>query len=285
MTEKPLISVIIPAHNNKGTIETAIDSIAKQTYQNLEIIVIDDNSTDGTREKVLSLTEKYKNLSYYSLPFDDPNRYNKRGRNINAGYSSRNFGFEKARGEWITFQDADDASLLNRIETEYELAQKHGLIHVCADWQKLEPSYLGKKLDTELFTTERGLIKTGPEELSALARKTKGVAYSLSKKLSSIVPFELKRFPVINHFFFGSLAPYPGAGNSPLFKREVLEKVKFRPLSKRVWPTFVGRGADRDFNFQVAETFGKSAVFKLPLYMWRVKEQNKGYENCGKYIK
>ena len=52
MTEKPLISVIIPAHNNEQTIATAIESMVKQTYTNLEIIVIDDNSTDDTKKLV-----------------------------------------------------------------------------------------------------------------------------------------------------------------------------------------------------------------------------------------
>ena len=130
MTEKPLISVIIPAHNNEQTIATAIESMVRQTYPNLEILVIDDNSTDGTREVAAHLAKNYPNLSYYTLPFDDPKRVNSRGRNVNAGYSARNYGFEKARGEWITFQDADDASLLNRIEVQYDAAIRYDALGV-----------------------------------------------------------------------------------------------------------------------------------------------------------
>ncbi len=54
-----------------------------------------------------------------------------------------------------------------------------------------------------------------------------------------------------------------------MFKREVMEKVQFRKLKDRVWPSFMGRGADRDFNFQVAETFKNSYYFPIALYLWR----------------
>lgn len=285
MTSTPLISVIIPAHNNNKTISVAIGSIANQTYPNLEIIVIDDNSTDGTKNTVEILMRKYSNLKYYPLNFDDPKRFNRYGRNVNAGYASRNYGFEKVSGEWITFQDADDASFMNRIEFEYEMAKKYGATHVSIDWQKFNPSYLNKSFDIESAIADNKNFLIKNEEINNLAKKTKGIAYSLLGPLSALISFEWKRLPVINHLFFGSLEPYPGAGNSPLFRREVIEKVKFRPVNKRVWPTFVGRGADRDFNFQVAETFKNSLVFKFPLYMWRVEKQNKGYENYGKYIK
>ena len=285
MNEKlPLISVIIPAHNSKETIETAIESIALQTYPNLEIIVIDDNSTDKTEGVVKALIKKYPCISYYALPFDDPKRFSKSGRNVNAGYAARNYGFEKARGEWITFQDADDASLLNRIEVQYELAKKYSAVHVCIDWQKFDRGLLGKKLDVDKIIKEKQNIIIEPKELIALAKKTKGILIPFIGPINQLIPFEWKRLRVINKLFFGSLEAYPGTGNSPLFKREVIEKVKFRPLSERIWPSFVGRGADRDFNFQVAETFGNSIALKLPLYMWRVKNQNDRYIDCRKYI-
>ena len=67
---------------------------------------------------------------------------------------------------------------------------------------------------------------------------------------------------------------------------EVKERIKFRPLRKRVWPSQRGRGADRDFNFAVAEEFKKSICLRLPLYLWRVKSQNPEYSGykLEKYI-
>lgn len=280
----PLISVIIPAHNSAKTIADAVQSIQGQRYRNIEIIVVDDNSTDNTKEIVENIGKVDPRVKYFLLPFDDPDRFNKRGKNINAGYMARNYGFEKVHGEWITFQDADDASLVNRIEVQYELAKKYGATHICVDWQKFNPDYLGKKLDADKILAERGDIIITPAEISILAKRTKGFLIPFLGPLNQIIPFEWKRLPIINKLFFGSLASYPGTGNSPLFKREVIERVKFRPLAERIWPSFMGRGADRDFNFQVAETFKRSYVFFLPLYLWRQQSQNERYVGYDKYL-
>ncbi len=91
------------------------------------------------------------------------------------------------------------------------------------------------------------------------------------------LPFIVKWLPPTRTLFFRGLDAYPCAGNTPLFKREVIEKVRFRDVNHRVWPSTRGRGADRDFCFQVAETFGRSIAFKLPLYLWRVRGQNTTY--------
>jgi glycosyltransferase involved in cell wall biosynthesis len=280
----PLISVIIPAHNNSATIGDAVLSILDQTYRNLEIVIVDDNSTDDTFAIAKEFAKKDPRVSVYTLPFDDRHRFNKRGRNINAGYSARNYAFEKVKGEWITFQDADDVSLLNRIEVQYELAQKYQAVSICLDWQQYKKELVGKKMNVkEILKKEKELI-VSKEKITALAKKTKGIIIPLLGPVNSIIPFEWKRKRVINKLFFGSLDAYPGTGNSPLFKREVIEKVKFRPLKDRIWPSFMGRGADRDFNFQVAETFQNSITVFLPLYLWKSDKQNPRYESYKKYI-
>lgn len=280
----PLISVIIPTYNSAETIDVAIRSIQEQTYQNLEIVVVDDKSTDNTKDIVEAISKIDSRVKYFLLPFDDPHRYNKRGRNINAGYMARNHGLNQSHGEWITFQDSDDASLANRIEVQYELALRYDAVHLCVDWQQFDSAYLGKSLDTQKILEEHTDAIILPKEIADLAKDTKGVIIPFLGPLSKYIPFEWKRLRGVNKLFFGSLAPYPGTGNSPLFKREVIDKVRFRALPERVWPSFTGRGADRDFNFQVAETFKNSFVFKLPLYLWRQKSQNAEYENYNKYL-
>lgn len=264
----PLISVIIPARNSSETIKTALDSITAQTYKNLEIIITDDNSTDNTKEVVFKFAQKDARIHYYALPEDDPERFDPTlNRNINAGYAARNFGFTKAMGELITFQDADDASFLNRIEVQYNLLTKYHATHVCTTVAPFDEKRIGTTLEMrDYIKAEDGLIP--PAKIYELSQSTKGLIAKLSPALNACIPFHFKRMRIVNKLFFGSLAPYPGAGNSPLFKREVVEKVQFRKLADRVWPSFMGRGADRDFNFQVAETFKNSYVFPAPLYMW-----------------
>src|SRR3989344_4489167 len=121
----PLVSVIMPTYNNAATIAVALDAMLAQTYQPLEIIVVDDMSDDDTA----AVVERYRAahpdiIRYVRVPEDDPYRYNDKGININAGWSARNFGVEQARGELITFQDADDGACANRIEGQCELMQK-----------------------------------------------------------------------------------------------------------------------------------------------------------------
>lgn len=280
MPNQPLISVIIPAHNDAAYIEIAIRSICNQTWRNLEILVVDDHSTDNTEAVVKKIAAEDHHVRYLSLPFEDPHRIGFRGVNVNAGYAARNFGLEHAKGEWITFQDADDASLLNRIEVQYALAQKYNALHVSVDWQQFSNELVGKKLDVEKYLHDEARLVSA-EEISALAKKTRGLLMH-SWFPHHTLPFAIKWFPPTRKLFFARLNSYPCAGNTPLFKREITERVKFRDVNHRVWPSTRGRGADRDFCFQVAETFGKSIAFKIPLYLWRVRNQNDTYTNPEK---
>jgi len=265
----PLISVIIPAHNNAKTIGAALESMVRQTYKNLEIIVVDDHSTDETKSVVLEYAGRDNRILYYALLEDDPNRvdpYLK--KNINAGYMARNFGFTKAHGELITFQDGDDASLLNRIETQYELLRQYNATHLTTALQKFDESLL--------FSTKTSAPvppSHTPKDLYLLSQKTKGIIPKLFPRLNTKIPFHYKRLRILNKLFFGSLDSYPHAGNTPLFKREVIEKVQFRKLKDREWPSFMGRGADRDFNFKVAEVFKNSYVVPIALYLWRFERK------------
>jgi glycosyltransferase involved in cell wall biosynthesis len=269
MTNPPLVSVIVPAHDNADTIERAIASLLAQTHANLEVIVVDDHSTDGTRAVVERIARADRRTRYVALAEVDPYRYDKRlNRNVNAGYAARNRGFAEARGAYITFQDADDASLLNRIEIQLALLARFGALHLSIAYLPFEERYLGKRIDAERYLEDHPGAVTGPDELSLLAARAKGIVAKLAPWLNARVPFRHKRMRILNKLFFGSFDPYPGAGNCPLFAREVIEQVRFRRLPDRIWPSFMGRGADRDFNFQVAETFNRSYVVRIPAYLW-----------------
>lgn len=109
-----LISVIIPVYNCEKFIGECINSIINQTYQNLEIILINDGSIDGT----LSICKEYKNLdSRISI-------VNKK----NTGVSdTRNIGAEKSNGKYILFIDADDYLENNMIEKLYKSMIKNSV--------------------------------------------------------------------------------------------------------------------------------------------------------------
>ncbi len=103
-------SIIIPSYNRAHSIKKAIESILTQTFQDFEILVIDDASTDNTEEVVSSI-------------FDNRIKYIKNTSNKERCIS-RNIGIEKSIGEYICFLDSDDYHLPEHLQNIYEEIQK-----------------------------------------------------------------------------------------------------------------------------------------------------------------
>ncbi len=93
-TDNPLISVILPTYNRGYIVERAIKSVLNQTYKNLELIIVDDGSTDNTEEIVKSIEDK--RIIFL-----------KHKKNKGAS-SARNTGIKNSKGEYISFIDSDD---------------------------------------------------------------------------------------------------------------------------------------------------------------------------------
>jgi glycosyltransferase involved in cell wall biosynthesis len=94
----PLVSIIIPTYNRAHLIGDTLDSVLGQTYENWECIIVDDGSTDNTKEVV----DEYKNLN---SRFQYHHRPNDRLKGANA---CRNYGFSMSQGEYAMFLDSDD---------------------------------------------------------------------------------------------------------------------------------------------------------------------------------
>ncbi|WP_270332074.1 glycosyltransferase [Streptococcus infantarius] len=95
MSEKSLLSVIVPVYNNENTIEDCIRSIIDQTYPYTEIIIINDGSTDNSFEILKYLSNQYENITLIN--------------SVNKGVScARNLGLERASGKYVAFVDGDD---------------------------------------------------------------------------------------------------------------------------------------------------------------------------------
>ena len=102
-----LISVVIPVYNRAHTVPRSVGSICRQSYENLEILVVDDCSTDDIEAAVAAL--------------DDPRvRLVRRAQNGGAG-AARNTGLAEARGDLVAFMDSDDVSLFDRFEQQMRL--------------------------------------------------------------------------------------------------------------------------------------------------------------------
>ena len=113
-----LVSVIIPTYNRKNTIMKATKSVLNQTYKNIEVIIVDDASTDGT-----------ENL--FKENIDKRVRFYRYTENKGACYA-RNYGVEHANGRYIAFQDSDDEWLDEKIEKQLKyLKQKNADFVFC----------------------------------------------------------------------------------------------------------------------------------------------------------
>lgn len=112
-----LVSIIIPTYKRNENLEKAIDSVLKQSYENIEIIVVDDNDPNTIyRKKNETLMNNYKNNNRVI--------YVKHEKNKN-GAAARNTGIRQAKGKFIGFLDDDDEFLTNKIEEQMKFLEKH----------------------------------------------------------------------------------------------------------------------------------------------------------------
>ena len=110
------ISVVIPAYNHGRFLREAIDSVLAQTYAPLEIIVVDDGSTDDTEQIVRSYGDRVRYI-----------------RQQNAGVgAARNNGIANARGEYVAFLDSDDLWLPEKLAVQVEYMRRHPECAACA---------------------------------------------------------------------------------------------------------------------------------------------------------
>ncbi len=112
--KKGLVSIIIPTYNRKDVIGDAIDSCLSQTYQNIEIIVCDDHSTDGTQEYIVERMKEEVRIKYCVNPDG------KKGAN-----AARNTAIKIAQGEYLAYLDSDDLLLHDSIEVRAKILEEN----------------------------------------------------------------------------------------------------------------------------------------------------------------
>ena len=109
---KPLVSIIVPVYQVIDYVEECVESLLRQTYTNLEILLVDDGSTDGSGEICDEFARRDNRVSVIHQE--------------NQGLSAaRNAGLDRAMGEYVAFVDSDDAVLPDFIETLYDMADRY----------------------------------------------------------------------------------------------------------------------------------------------------------------
>lgn len=108
----PLVSVIIPTHNRAKYLQRAVNSVLSQTFKDFEIIIVDDASSDNTKEILEELKRQGLRIKSFRL---DQNR---------GAQVARNKGIKASCAKWIAFLDSDDEWLNRKLERQFLLANE-----------------------------------------------------------------------------------------------------------------------------------------------------------------
>jgi teichuronic acid biosynthesis glycosyltransferase TuaG len=166
---QPEVTVIIPAYNAQRLIGKTLDSILAQRGVALEVIVVDDQSTDATAKLVLDRAGADPRLRYCATP-----------RNCGGPAGPRNLGVREARGEWVAFCDADDLWHVDKLALQLTCAHRTGADLVCSQIESFHDGALPRCLGEAPMPhrAERGiglwpmLLKNRVATSSVLCRRT-----------------------------------------------------------------------------------------------------------------
>lgn len=236
-----LVSIVIPCFNRAEIVGDTIDSVLAQTYGNFEAIIVDDGSTDNTREIISR--------------YDDPRlRYVYK---LNGGLSSaRNCGLELARGEFIAFLDSDDVWQSWKLEAQVEIFRRHaeaGLI-----WSDMSTfTTAGEVLSERHLRTYYSVYSIVNFEQS---HRPTGTLAELADVPESLGDCPYYVTDVFHHMFSGNLV-HP---STAVVRRDRLRK------SGRFEPEITGLGAeDYHFYFRIS-SHGPVAFLDAPTTLYRL---------------
>ena len=139
-----LVSVIMPSYNTGAFIKESINSVLNQTYSNLELIIVDDCSTDNTDE----IVSKIK---------DDRIKYLKNEKNSGAAIS-RNYAIREAKGKWIAFLDSDDLWHPEKLEKQIAFMKKNDYKFTYTNYERIDENGISLNI---LTSGPKKITKTG----------------------------------------------------------------------------------------------------------------------------
>ena len=138
-----MVSIITPAYNSEKYIAETILSVLAQSYQNWEMIIVDDNSSDRTAEIITSFQEKDSRIKYFH-------------NSTNKGSAfSRNLALQNAKGKWIAFLDSDDLWHPEKLEKQIKFMTKNNIYFSYTNYCEIDEN-----------SRERGVLISGPKVIS-----------------------------------------------------------------------------------------------------------------------
>lgn len=238
------VSVILTNYNHAKFVEQALESVQQQTYNNIELIMIDDASTDGSQAILQDYQSSRKSRFPTRLILLNENK---------GKWNALNRAIREATGELITLQDADDVSCPQRIERQVKCLEENRslhnlcLFHHCYSQEDVDRN---SKYQTPVSAP-----------LAALPHH---------EVLSNV--YQGFKTPGINHYYIG--AKWEAHGATCLFYKQLWDHgMKFLPgnLGLRCQ-----KAEDSDFNTKVTLLLQKTSILLEPLYCYRRNTSTNG---------
>ena len=204
---KPVVSVIIPTRNRVAMLREAIESVRAQTYQDWELIIVDDGSMDETRQIMETLTQEDARIRYLRQP--------------QGGVSkARNAGIRAAQGRYVAFLDDDDLFLPGKLAAQVSALEGEptlGFVYSQTEWINREGTLLGRHPTTPVADL-RGLLEECAIPLQTVMCRTElleqtggfdeslsiGEDYDLWLRLAQITQFGFVPGPLVRYRVHGA---------------------------------------------------------------------------------
>ena len=139
-----LVSIIMPSYNTAAYIADSIRSVQAQTYENWELIIVDDCSTDDTDAVVASFSDN--RIRYLKNP-------------VNSGAAvSRNYALREAKGKWIAFLDSDDLWEPEKLEKQIRFMREHGYAFSYTNYNEIDED---SRANGRTVTGPKRITRTG----------------------------------------------------------------------------------------------------------------------------
>lgn len=200
MSNLPLVSIIIPAYNAESYIDDAIRSVLDQTYPNLEIIVVDDGSSDSTQARVAAYAPRVHCV--------------RRAQRSGTPSVPRNIGMHHSTGEYVAFLDADDMFPPGRIERQTKFLASHPDVELAfTDYRNFSESgpadrshFQRCSLLRTILDDRPSLVLTSGEATALLAKENFGITGSLMMR-RTLLQIEAGFEPILKasedfHFYY-----------------------------------------------------------------------------------
>lgn len=231
ITELPTITVVIPCFNHGKFLQESVESIIGQTYRNLEIVIVNDGSTDETDEVAQRMCRKDPRVRYINLPSN-------KGK-----WFCLNAAIEQCNGLIITCQDADDIALPQRIERQFQAMRATESVHnLCGFYHCHSEEEVQARKNEYVEGDLKGIEADTISQMVQYGFQTEG----------------------INHFF---TAEFETAGTSAMFLK-ALWNVGFR-FNPPGMGLRITNSEDSDFNLRVTLALRNTTVLAEKLYLYR----------------